>query len=154
MWSKRFAAARSGLFLREMALALLLGASLHFGAVTWMYVRDGFPAHDRIGYIYFIGVIQIGVGLLDLLAYRLLTIDRTMAARVGWLGAIIISGYAVIISPVYPNFSFLFKLAPPAYLIYHWWVVIRLRAGNTPLRLRDPLEHIPSGGRESARRED
>jgi uncharacterized membrane protein HdeD (DUF308 family) len=106
---------------------LLLGSSLHFVASTSLYVSEGFPSHDRVGYIYFIGLIQLASGILDLLSYRLLRTERALARRSLLVSIILITGYVLIISPTYPDFSLLFKLAPPFYLLYHWWAYLNLR---------------------------
>jgi hypothetical protein len=116
------------LFLREIGWMLLVGSSLHFLASTWLYVREGFPPHDRVGYVYFIGLIQLGCGLLDLLSYRELQQRSALARRSLSVSIVMITGYALIIAPTYPDFSLLFKLAPPFYLIYHWWAYFTLRS--------------------------
>jgi hypothetical protein len=120
------AARKQTLFLREIGWMLLLGASLHFIASTWLYLDHGFPAHDRVGYIYFIGLIQVAAGLSNILTYRSLPKEPNLAKRSLLISAILITGYVFIISPTYPDFSILFKLAPPFYLIYHWWAYIKL----------------------------
>jgi hypothetical protein len=110
---------------------LLLGSSLHFIASTSLYVSEGFPSHDRVGYIYFIGLIQLAGGLLDLLSYRLMQTERTLARRSLLVSVVLITGYALIISPTYSDFSLLFKLAPPFYLFYHWWAYMKLGTANS-----------------------
>src|SRR5688572_1698247 len=115
MFTRFFQARKTTFFLREMGVILLLGTTFHFVAVTYLYLSQGFPSHDRIGYIYFIGLLQIAVGLLDIRAARLVPTDRSSARSIAVVSAIVITGYAMIIFPVYPDFSFLFKLAPPAY---------------------------------------
>lgn len=127
------------LFLREMGAILLLGATLHFVGVSYLYASEGFPKHERIAYIFFIGLIQLAVGLLDILASRLVQLDRSSAISVVTVSTILITGYVIMIVPVYPDLSFAFKLAPPSYLLYHWWVSIRLRWwGSIRLRLESP----------------
>jgi hypothetical protein len=127
------------LFLREVSFILLIGATLHFVAVSHLYFTDGFPSHDRAAYVYFIGLIQVAAGLLNILSWRSLR-DRDAVKAQGTLGisVALITGYVAIVTPVYPDFSFAFKLAPPSYLLYHWWAFIKLRslirAGSTPLR--------------------
>lgn len=120
------------LFLREMGYILLLGATIHFAAVTQLYLSHGFPTHDRLGYIFFIGLVQVATGLLDLFGYKLLMVDRSLARRAVLISTLIITGYVLVILPAFPDFSFLFKLAPPAYLLYHWWALLNLRVGNGP----------------------
>lgn len=128
---------QKGLLLREMGYVLLAGGTAHFVAVTVMYVANGFPSHDRIGYIYFIGVIQLVVGCLDLLAHRSRGSDQQQAQYLTLLSAVTITAYVLIILPTYPDFSAIFKLAPAIYLIYHWWAVLKIRkqvkAGSIPL---------------------
>jgi hypothetical protein len=132
MFSQLIVSGKKALFLREMGYILLLGGTLHFVAVTYLYLTKGFPEHDRIGYVYFIGLMQLAAGLLDIQASKLLQADRSRARTVLGIAVLLMTGYALIILPVYPKFSLLFKLAPPAYLVYHWWALIKLRAGNTP----------------------
>jgi hypothetical protein len=132
MFSQVLESGKKSLFLREMGYILLLGGTLHSAAVTYLYLSQGFPPHERIGYVAFIGLIQLAAGLLDIQASKLLYADRSSARTALGISVLLITGYALIISPVYPKFSLLFKLAPPSYLVYHWWALIKLRAGNTP----------------------
>ena len=117
-------------FLREMGIVLLAGGSAHFIAVTYLYFSNGWPSHDRMGYIYFIGLIQLAAGGLNLLSNRLLQIDRKLASRSHLIVLTLITGYFLLILPAYPDFSAAFKIAPPAYLLFHWWMLYKIIAGN------------------------
>ena len=117
-------------FLREIGFVLLAGGTVHIIAVTYLYGTSGWPTHNRIGYIYFIGLIQLVVGSIDLLSNRLLQVERKLALRSHLIALALITGYFVTILPTYPDFSFAFKLAPPTYLLYHWWVLYKLLSGN------------------------
>ena len=117
-------------FLREMGFLLLAGGTVHTIAVSYLYGTSGWPTHDRLGYIYFIGLIQLATGGLDLLSSRLLRIERKLAFHLHLIALMLISGYFIVILPRYPDFSLAFKIAPPTYLMYHWWVAHKLRVGS------------------------
>lgn len=121
-------------YLREMGLVLLAGGTAHFIAVSYLYVSAGWPSYDRLGYIYFIGLIQLAAGGLDILSNRLLQIDPKLTLRSHLIALALITGYFLLILPTYPGFSFAFKIAPPTYLLFHWWVMYKLTAGSTPSR--------------------